>query len=88
MLAEEGAPGSKVLLVLDGIARVERAAERLAEDGPGAPLGEGRISEGLRTSSNIAVTPSRVALFDAVHIDRGHLEELAARHRREAAARD
>jgi Cyclic nucleotide-binding domain len=89
VLFAEGEPGTEVLLILDGIVRVERAGERLAEYGPGAVLGErAHLEGGLRTSSNIAVTPCRVALFEASLIDRAHLEELSAGHRREDLARD
>jgi hypothetical protein len=89
VLVEEGAPGAEVLLILDGIVRVERGGERLAEYGPGALLGErAHLEGGVRTSSNIAVTPCRIALFDADLIDRSHLEELSAGHRREDQARD
>jgi CRP-like cAMP-binding protein len=88
-LFREGDEGSEVLLVLDGIVRVERGGERLAEYGPGALLGErAHLEGGVRTSSNVAVTPCRVALFDAGQIARAHLEELAAGHRREDAVRD
>ena len=63
--------------------------ERLAEYGPGALLGErAHLEGGIRTSSNIAVTPCRVALFEADLIDRSHLEELSVGHRREDRARD
>jgi Cyclic nucleotide-binding domain len=89
VLFEEGKPGTEVLLILDGIVRVERGGERLAEYGPGALLGErAHLEGGVRTSSNVAVTPCRVALFDAQLIDRTHLEELSAGHRREDHARD
>jgi hypothetical protein len=88
-LFEEGAPGTEVLLVLDGVVRVERGGERLAEYGPGALLGErAHLEGGIRTSSNVAVTPCRVALFDPELLDRADLEELAAGHRREDAKRD
>ena len=87
--SSEGEPGTEVLLILDGIVRVERGGERLAEYGPGALLGErAHLEGGIRTSSNIAVTPCRVALFDADLIERAHLEELSAGHRREDRARD
>jgi hypothetical protein len=89
VLIEEGARGSEVLLILDGIVRVERGGERLAEYGPGALLGErAHLEGGIRTSSNVAVTPCRVAMFDADLIERAHLEELSAGHRREDTARD
>jgi Cyclic nucleotide-binding domain len=89
VLFKEGEPGTEVLLILDGIVRVERGGERLAEYGPGALLGErAHLEGGIRTSSNIAVTPCRVAMFEADLIDRSHLEELSVGHRREDQARD
>ena len=89
VLFEEGEPGNEVLLVLDGIVRVERGGERLAEYGPGALLGErAHLEDGVRTSSNVAVTPCRVAFFDAELLDRADLEKLSAGHRREDTARD
>ena len=89
ILFQEGEPGTEVLLILDGIVRVERGGERLAEYGPGALLGErAHLEGGIRTSSNIAVTPCRVALFEADLIERSHLVELSAGHRREDTARD
>ena len=89
ILFKEGEPGTEVLLILDGIVRVERGGERLAEYGPGALLGErAHLEGGVRTSSNIAVTSCRVAMFEADLIDRSHLEELSSGHRREDHARD
>jgi len=89
ILVVEGKPGTEVLLILDGIVRVERGGERLAEYGPGALLGErAHLEGGIRTSSNIAVTPCRVAMFEAELIERSHLEQLSAGHRREDATRD
>ena len=89
VLVQQGDSGTEVLLILDGIVRVERSGERLAEYGPGALLGErAHLEGGIRTSSNIAVTPCRVALFDPSLIERSHLEELSAGHRREDDARD
>ena len=89
VLFQQGEPGTEVLLILDGIVRVERGGERLAEYGPGALLGErAHLEGGVRTSSNIAVTPCRVAMFEADLIDRSHLEELSVGHRREDHARD
>jgi Cyclic nucleotide-binding domain len=88
VLVKEGEPGTEVLLILDGIVRVEHQGERLAEYGPGALLGErAHLEGGVRTSSNIAVTACRVALFEAEQVDRAHLEELSAGHRREDQAR-
>jgi hypothetical protein len=89
VLFQQGEPGTEVLLILDGVVRIEHDGERLAEYGPGALLGErAHLEGGVRTSSNIAVTPCRVALFEADLIERSHLEELSAGHRREDAARD
>ena len=86
---KEGEPGKEVLLILDGIVRVEKDGERLAEYGPGALLGErAHLEGGIRTSSNIAVTPCRIAIFDADLVDRSHLEELSAGHRHEDNMRD
>jgi hypothetical protein len=88
-LFEQGQPGTQVLLILDGVVRVEKDGERLAEYGPGAILGErAHLEGGVRTSSNVAVTKCRVAMIDADIFDRSHLEELSAGHRREDQARN
>jgi Cyclic nucleotide-binding domain len=85
-LVRQGQPGSDVYLVLDGVIRVERDGERLAEYGPGALLGErAHLEGGIRTSSLVAVTPCRVAAVDAEALDSSALEELAGGHRREEA---
>jgi Cyclic nucleotide-binding domain len=87
VLARQGQPGSEVCLVLDGVIRVEQDGNRLAEYGPGALLGErAPIESGTRTSTLVAVTPSRVACVDASQLDRSALTELARRHRREDEA--
>ncbi len=84
VLVAEGAPGRDVFLVLDGIVRVERAGEFLAEYGPGAVLGErAYLDGGTRTSTLVAVSSCRVAAVDASQLDRGALAELSAGHRRE-----
>jgi Cyclic nucleotide-binding domain len=86
ILARQGEPGTDVYLVLDGVVRVERDGEPLAEYGPGALLGErAYLEEGTRTSTLVAVTPSRVAAVDAGELERSALEELAEGHRREDA---
>jgi CRP-like cAMP-binding protein len=86
VIVEQGTQGSEVLLVLDGVVRVERDGERLAEYGPGALLGERAHLEGdLRTSSLVAVTHCRVAAVHAAQLDRSALEELSEGHRREDA---
>jgi hypothetical protein len=83
-LVQQGQPGTDVYLVLDGVIRVERDGERLAEYGPGALLGErAHLEGGVRTSTLVAVTPCRVAAVDASHLDRSALEELSGGHRGE-----
>jgi Cyclic nucleotide-binding domain len=83
-IVQQGEEGRSVFLVLDGVLRVERDGDRLAEYGPGALLGErAHLESGLRTSSLVAVTPCRVASVDADQLQRSALEELAEGHRRE-----
>jgi hypothetical protein len=83
-LVQQGEPGTDVFLVLDGVVRVDRDGEPLAEYGPGALLGErAHLEGGVRTSSLVAVTACRVAAVDAGQLDRSALQELAGGHRRE-----
>jgi hypothetical protein len=85
-LTRQGEEGTHVYLILDGVVRVERDGERLAEYGPGALLGErGHLEGGTRTSSNVAVTACRVAMVDGADLDRADLETLSVGHRREDA---
>ena len=87
-LVRQGDPGTEVFLLLDGVLRVERDGERLAEYGPGALLGERAHLEGVgRTSSLVAVTACRVAAVEADQLDRAALEELSEGHRREDLGR-
>jgi len=88
ILVEQGKPGTDLYLVLDGVMRVERNGEWLAEYGPGAILGErAHLEGGTRTSTLVAVTPCRVAAVDAAGFATSDLVELAAGHRREDAGR-
>ena len=87
-LVRQGEPGNEIFLVLDGVIRVERDGNQLAEYGPGAMLGERALLEGgSRTSTLVAVTRCRVASVLAVQLDLSALTELATGHRREDAAR-
>ena len=87
-LVRQGDSGTDVYLVLDGVVRVDRDGEPLAEYGPGALLGErAHLEGGVRTSSLVAVTACRVAAVAAAQLDRSALEELAGGHRREDAGR-
>lgn len=84
VLARQGEAGTEVYLVLDGVVRVEHDGERLAEYGPGAMLGErSALQDGLRTSTNVAVTACRIAVADASSFERSALEALSLQHRRE-----
>jgi Cyclic nucleotide-binding domain len=85
-LVRQGQPGTDVYLVLDGVVRVERDGERLAEYGPGALLGErAPLEGGVRTSTLVAVTPCLVAAVEAGELERSALTELSGSHRREKA---
>jgi hypothetical protein len=86
-LVHQGEPGTDVYLVLDGVIRVERDGEWLAEYGPGALLGErAHLEGGTRTSTLVTVTACRVASVDAGQLDQPSLMELSAGHRHEDAA--
>jgi hypothetical protein len=83
-LVRQGEKGTFVYLILDGVVRVERDGQRLAEYGPGALLGErAHLEGGVRTSSLIAVTAARVAMVPSESLDRESLEKLSSGHRRE-----
>ncbi|MBV9093261.1 MAG: cyclic nucleotide-binding domain-containing protein [Streptosporangiaceae bacterium] len=85
-LVRQGQQGTDVYLVLDGVVRVERDGQRLAEYGPGALLGERALLEsGTRTATLVAVTPCCVASVDGGQLERSALEELSTGHRREDA---
>ena len=83
-LVQQGQPGTDVYLVLDGIVRIERDGEPLAEYGPGAMLGErAGLEAGTRTASMVAATRCKVASVDGTQFERTALEELSGGHRRE-----
>ncbi|HYK29987.1 MAG TPA: cyclic nucleotide-binding domain-containing protein, partial [Streptosporangiaceae bacterium] len=85
-LVSQGDPGTDLYLVLDGVIRVDRDGQQLAEYGPGAILGErAHLEDGIRTSTLVAVTASRVASVPASQFDATALSELATGHRREEA---
>jgi Cyclic nucleotide-binding domain len=80
-LVTEGEEGTDVFLVLDGVLRVEKDGERLAEYGPGAILGErSGLESGRRNSTLVAVTPCRVAVVPHAALDSDQLRELAKGH--------
>jgi hypothetical protein len=80
-LVTEGEEGTDVFLILDGVMRVEKGGERMAEYGPGAVLGErAGIEAGKRTSTLVAVTGCRVAVVAHSVMDKDQLRELAKGH--------
>jgi hypothetical protein len=88
MLARQGDQGSDIYLVLDGVIRIDKDGEQLAEYGPGAMLGErAHLEGGVRTSTLTAVTDCRVASVEASQFDHEALVELSGGHRREDAGR-
>lgn len=85
-LARQGDEGYDLYLVLDGVVRIDRDGEQLAEYGPGAILGErAYLEDGGRTASLVAVTACRVAAVHGSNFDTEALAELASGHRREEA---
>ena len=85
VLVRQGEVGTSIYLVLDGVIRVDRDGERLAEYGPGALMGERAYLEGglELLPTLLAVTPSRVASVEASQFDQAALMELSRGHRRE-----
>jgi len=85
-LLEQGAPGTEVYVILDGIFVVEVNGEPVAEIGPGAIVGERAALEGgSRTATLRATTAARVAEVPSEGLDPEALGTLAATHRREEA---
>ena len=81
ILVTEGEAGTDVFLILDGVVRVEKGGERIAEYGPGAVLGErAGIESGTRNSTLVAVTGCRVAVVAHEQMDKEQLRELAKGH--------
>jgi hypothetical protein len=84
IVTEQGAAEDDIILVLDGVVRIEVDGERLAEYGPGSMHGERAILEGgLRTSTIRAVTACKLAIAPADGVDRAALAALSGGHRRE-----
>ena len=79
VLTAQGEPGDDIFLLFDGIVRVERDGEPIAEVGPGAVLGEtAALGEGRRTATLVAVTACRVAVLPHRFLDRAALEQLSS----------
>ena len=85
-LLEQGAPGTEVYLVLDGMFVVEVDGAGVAEIGPGAVVGERAALEGgKRTATLRASTRARVAQVSGAELDLADLGALATTHRSEDA---
>jgi hypothetical protein len=84
-LLRQGDEGDALVLVLDGVVRVEVAGRGVVgELGPGAVVGERALLEGGgRTATLVAATPLRVAIADARTVDTTRLRALAEGHHRE-----
>jgi hypothetical protein len=81
-LVEQGDAGDDIFLLFDGVMRVEKDGEAIAELGPGALLGElAGLSDGRRTATLRAVTACRVAVVAKERLDREALESVAASRR-------
>jgi hypothetical protein len=86
LLAEQGAPGDDIYLLLDGMLSVWVDGTQVGKLGPGAVIGErALLEEGRRTATLRAVTNCVIATAAKYHIDRDRLAGLAERHHRENA---
>ena len=84
VLAEQGAPGDSLYLVLDGVLEVTVDGRKVGDLGPGAVIGERAILEKAeRTATLTALTEVRVAEAAADALDLDALAKLAQGHRRE-----
>jgi hypothetical protein len=85
-LVEQGAEGSDMYVLLDGVFSVEIDGAAVAQVGPGAVLGERALLEGGRRTATLrAVTTCKVAAASGAEVAPEILSELAAGHRREGA---
>jgi Cyclic nucleotide-binding domain len=83
-LVEQGAEGTDMYVLLDGVLSVEVDGAAVAQVGPGAVLGERALIEGGRRTATLrAVTACRVAAASGAELAPELLSELAAGHRRE-----
>jgi hypothetical protein len=84
-LVEQGAKGTAMYLILDGIFVVEVDGEEVAEIGPGAVVGErAALEAGTRTATLWARTRARVAETTPDELALEDLGTLSAAHQREA----
>src|SRR4029453_19261051 len=68
----------ELYLLFDGVLAVEQDGEQVAENGPGAILGEMALLEGGRRTATLrALTRCRVAVVPGDRVDRTALAEVA-----------
>jgi len=78
-LVEQGDDGTDVFLLFDGVIRVIRDGQVIAEVGPGAILGEMAVDNTARRIATLrAATACRVAVVPAQRLDRQALMQVAA----------
>ena len=83
-LVEQGAQGTDVFLILDGIFVVEVDGDPVAEIGPGGVVGErAGLEGGIRTATLRATTSARVAEVPPGGLSTDDLNTLSAAHQRE-----
>ena len=83
-LVEQGAEGTDMYVLLDGVLSVEVDGAAVAQVGPGAVLGERALIEGGRRTATLrALTTCKVAAASGADLAPDLLSELAAGHRRE-----
>jgi hypothetical protein len=83
-LVEQGAEGTGMYLILDGMFVVEVDGEEVAEIGPGAVVGErAALEAGTRTATLRARTRARVAETTSGELELDDLGSLASTHRKE-----
>ena len=88
VLLEQGAPGTDIFLILDGMFVVEVDGDQVAEIGPGAVVGERAALKGggARTATLRATTKARAAEVSPDQLDPGDLDSLAATRPRDGDA--
>jgi len=81
VIAEQGAPGDEVYLVMDGVLTVSTDGTELAEIGPGAVVGERAVLEaGRRTSTLTAQTKVKLIAASGGSLDVDALRQLSEFH--------
>jgi CRP-like cAMP-binding protein len=81
----EGDTAADIVLLLDGLVKVEANGTELAQLGPGSVLGErASVEQGRRTATVRAVTDCRIVSYLAADLPARDLRELAAGHYQEA----